>query len=262
MASYPGGKGGSGVYQTIINQMPPHDVYIEAFLGGGAVMRAKKPARFNIGIDLDTAVLAEFNQVADLAALRPLLVNYSALDFLGKMSNGKLLASRSTLVYCDPPYLMDVRSSQRPIYRYEIQEADHVRLLDLVLGLGCMVMISGYASELYDSRLVGWRRLTFMAMTRSGRQAEEVLWCNYPEPFELHDYSYLGSDYRQRENIKRKKARWAAKLRAMSLLERGALLEAIQDLTGENNVVVDRPTALDMAITAGGSGIGENAGLR
>jgi hypothetical protein len=30
--SYPGGKGGSGVYQTIINQQPPHEVYIEPFL--------------------------------------------------------------------------------------------------------------------------------------------------------------------------------------------------------------------------------------
>ena len=42
---YPGGKAGAGVYQTIINLMPPHDVYIEPFLGGGAVMRLKRPVR-------------------------------------------------------------------------------------------------------------------------------------------------------------------------------------------------------------------------
>lgn len=28
---YPGGKGGAGVFQTIINQFPPHRVYIEPF---------------------------------------------------------------------------------------------------------------------------------------------------------------------------------------------------------------------------------------
>jgi len=31
---YAGGKGRDGVYQAIINQMPPHGVYIEPFLGG------------------------------------------------------------------------------------------------------------------------------------------------------------------------------------------------------------------------------------
>ena len=50
--SYPGGKSGAGVFQTIINLMPPHDVYVEPFLGGAAVMRMKRPASLNIGIDL------------------------------------------------------------------------------------------------------------------------------------------------------------------------------------------------------------------
>ena len=56
---YPGGKGGAGVYQTIINQMPPHAVYIEPFLGGGSVMAAKRPAGLNIGVDLDAEVIAQ-----------------------------------------------------------------------------------------------------------------------------------------------------------------------------------------------------------
>jgi hypothetical protein len=31
---------------------------------------------------------------------------------------------------------------------------------------------------------------------------------NFPEPVALHDYRYLGEDFRQRERIKRKKQRW------------------------------------------------------
>jgi len=53
--SYPGGKGGAGIWQTIVNQMPPHDTYIEAFLGSGAVLRHKRTANVNIAIELDPA---------------------------------------------------------------------------------------------------------------------------------------------------------------------------------------------------------------
>jgi len=47
--NYPGSKG--GVYQRLINLMPPHEVYIETHLGGGAVIRKKKPAKKNIGLN-------------------------------------------------------------------------------------------------------------------------------------------------------------------------------------------------------------------
>jgi DNA adenine methylase len=53
--SYPGGKNGAGTYQKLINLMPPHEVYIEPFLGGGAIMRLKRAARLSVGVDLDPA---------------------------------------------------------------------------------------------------------------------------------------------------------------------------------------------------------------
>ena len=52
---------------------------------------------------------------------------------------------------------------------------------------------------------------------------------NYPEPFELHDYSYLGENFRERERIKRKKDRWRLKLQSMPALERFAILSVLQD---------------------------------
>ena len=58
--TYPGGKNAPGVYQTIINLMPPHAVYIEPFLGSGAVMRMKRPALQNIGIDADPQAIARW----------------------------------------------------------------------------------------------------------------------------------------------------------------------------------------------------------
>jgi site-specific DNA-adenine methylase len=36
---YPGGKNSDGTYQFIINHIPPHETYIEGFLGSGAIIR-------------------------------------------------------------------------------------------------------------------------------------------------------------------------------------------------------------------------------
>ena len=66
-------------------------------------------------------------------------------------------------------------------------------------------------------------------MTRGGI-AIERLWMNYPEPAELHDLRYLGSNFRERERIKRKKARWQAKLAKLDPLARAAIMECLRVL--------------------------------
>lgn len=60
--TYPGGKNGAGVHQQIISQMPEHRVYIEPFLGSGAILRRKLPAALNIGVDLDREMLVRVRE--------------------------------------------------------------------------------------------------------------------------------------------------------------------------------------------------------
>jgi site-specific DNA-adenine methylase len=220
--NYPGGKNGSGVYQAIINLMPPHLTYIEPFLGSGAIMRLKKPAWSSIGIDIDAAVIKRFTvPIPELE-----LIQEDALDWL---SNYQFLTR--TLIYLDPPYLMETRSSKRPIYDHEFYTLEqHTKLLELIQRLPCMVMISGYWSVLYSTELIAWRSASFQAQTRGGHSATEWVWMNYPSPLELHDYRYLGSDFRERERIKRKQARWKNRLATMPDLERHALLSVIESL--------------------------------
>ena len=50
-----GSKGGAGVWQRIISEMPPHSVYVEPFVGKGIVALNKKPAPSTIVIDADPA---------------------------------------------------------------------------------------------------------------------------------------------------------------------------------------------------------------
>ncbi len=221
--NYPGGKGGAGVYQQIINQMPPHATYLEAFLGSGAVMRAKRPAAANIGVDIDADVLARWTgaEVPNLCLLQE-----DALKVLASPS-----ISDDTLVYCDPPYLLSTRRQQRHIYRCELERPEqHLELLNILKKLDCFVMISGYFSELYAGELADWRTITFTAQTRGGKPAEEWLWMNYPKPKELHDYRYLGANFRERERIGRRQKRWIERLERMPEDERFALLYAIQKM--------------------------------
>lgn len=214
---YPGGKGGAGVYQAIINQMPPHEVYIEPFLGAGSVLRFKRSAAENIAIDRDPSVIAAFG--VGLAAPPELTVlQADAIGFLeARQWTGR------ELVYCDPPYVMSARRYDKAIYAHEMSDSDHERLLAILKRLPCLVMISGYPSPLYAAELSTWRLVMFTAATR-GRPALEYLWCNFPEPKTLHDPRYLGDDYRERERIKRKAARWQARFAALDPLERQAVL--------------------------------------
>lgn len=219
--SYPGGKNGAGVFQRLINLMPPHRCYIEAFLGSGAIMRRKKRAAENVGIDADAGVIAGHVAGGHLAGVE--LIHGCALSWLADRR-----WSGDELVYCDPPYLGSARSRPaRAIYAHEMTaKGEHEELLRIVKACPALVIISGYPSPLYDRLLLGWRRVDYMAQTRGGAKPE-CAWLNFPEPAELHDYGWIGDDFRERMRIGRKINRWTRRLAAMPTLERAAILAAL-----------------------------------
>jgi hypothetical protein len=55
-SSYPGGKSGAGIYQRLINLIPPHRVLVVPFAGHCGVVRNIRPAEQTIVIDQDPAV--------------------------------------------------------------------------------------------------------------------------------------------------------------------------------------------------------------
>lgn len=235
LLSYPGGKGCVGVYQNIINRMPPHDLYIEAFLGGGAILLNKKPALINIGIDLDENVIAAWrrHQIPGLE-----IIHGDAINFLSSRSWSDADKTR-TLVYCDPPYLRDVRRSTTQIYDCDLSDTtSHTKLLSTLRNLPCMVMLSGYASPLYQSLLSDWCQAHFQTRNRAGHSTRETIWMNYQEPSKLHDYRYLGHGFRERQRIKRQQNRWRNRLLGMPELERNCLINALSDLFRQDKSAV------------------------
>lgn len=222
--SYPGGKGAQGVVQTIINQQPPHRIYIEPFLGSGIVLQTKRPAAASLGFDLDKNAISTFKLWNGHDAE---ITIGDGLEYLER-----LVPTPETLIYCDPPYPISSRNRQRGIYKFEFDQSDHLRLLLRLKELDCMVQVSTYENELYSEMLKGWRLIEFKAMTRGGLRTEQ-LWMNYPAPRTLHDYRYLGADYRERERIARKVDRWQRRIEKLPQLERLALVSAITADTAE-----------------------------
>ncbi len=222
LSTYPGGKNGAGVWQRLISMMPPHRAYFEMFLGSGAIMRRKRRAAVNVGIDVDTRVIDAHLGDPELAGVE------LHAECFSKWLHPRRDWRCDDLIYLDPPYLGSARSSNREIYAWELLTEDsHAVILQLATSLPAMVMISGYPSALYDDALKGWRREEYMAQTRGGPK-REVVWMNFPEPTELHDYRFLGADYHDRCRLKRKIFRWASRLKKLPALERAAILAALK----------------------------------
>ena len=81
----------------------------------------------------------------------------------------------TTLDYVDPPYPHDTRRGGR--YRHEMTDDDHRDLAGVVKDLAGMVIVSGYACELYDLDLYAdWQRVTRHTHADGAKDRTEVLW--------------------------------------------------------------------------------------
>lgn len=221
---YPGGKNGAGVIQRIINLMPYHDIYIEPFVGSGAVFRAKQPASKTVIIDADAGAIANLEPfIGDTVNA----IHGDAISWLYEYD------WRGTeFVFCDPPYRHCTRTKKK-IYEHEMTDQQHVELLAVFLQLSAAkipakVMIAGYRSAMYDEALSDWMRIDYEVMTRGGKRIES-LWLNYEPPAIPAELTYLGENFRERERIKRKKARWKKKLEGLPIAERHAIMEVLTE---------------------------------
>jgi DNA adenine methylase len=223
MDSYFGSKATSGLCQPIIAMMPPHDTYIETHLGGGAIMRRKPPALYNVAIDLDPKALAAFE--CDYPVEK---VHGCAHRFLSDYAyRGR------ELVYCDPPYLHHTRSSARR-YRFDYEEQDHIELLEILKALPCSVILSGYPSPVYDELLTNWGTLELQVMNQGGVRTEK-LWFNFT-PDRVHWCRYAGKNFTDRQRIKRKAQNWGKRYQALPRAERLSVLSAIMAVEAEETV--------------------------
>lgn len=90
-----------------------------------------------------------------------------------------------TFFYLDPPYLWSSRKD-KAMYAHEMEDAQHVELLQRLKTIKGFAMLSGYPSPLYDKVLDSWRRIefkTFCFVSSNAKrpQRTEVVWLNYDQ---------------------------------------------------------------------------------
>lgn len=228
MKNFVGSKNGAGIKQWLISLMPAHRVYVECFLGKGAVMLAKRPAAVSIGIDYDAGVINDYWRRQSQPGLS--IIHGDSLAILPLLN-----AQADWLIYADPPYLMSVRSSKRAYYGKELfTDAAHDRLLSILTSLQANVMISGYQSELYSRRLAGWTVKTKWTVNRRGKRVQEFCWMNFEPPAVFHDTRFVGNDFTDRQRIKRKAGRWLRKFATMPAAERQVILTSLLAVKDQN----------------------------
>lgn len=237
---YDGGKKGHGTYQSLINQIPPHDHYVELFLGSGGIFAHKRPALWSTLFDIDKHVVAKWIltlpmelqvskkvQVIEFDAVAMLNIPWARttydIDMLG------------TFIFVDPPYIGETRRCKQAMYQNEMMEvADHAKLLERLLRLSnSQIMITCYDHEVYRDMLHGWTRWELQTMGHRGKSSTTTVYQNYElNPKELHDYSYIGADYREREAIARRQRNALQKIDTWSPVEQRALIAKLIDRYG------------------------------
>jgi DNA adenine methylase len=84
------------------------------------------------------------------------------------------------LLYVDPPYVHTTRRGAR--YSHEMTDADHRELAEALHDCDAAVLLSGYASDLYDDLYPDWHQVHLSARSDNARKRDvvEVVWSNRP----------------------------------------------------------------------------------
>jgi len=255
-----GGKGNKKINSWILSYFPPHQLYIEPFIGGGSIFYNKDKAPKSIINDINPDFVAAHTYISSLSPKELKKIQntkfneetfQNALERLEnpkctqrgyytlirqRMSRGglgrtfsksdrlrggqiegqnswdnwaanldkykdKLVGTtvcnsdfsevfdfyghamdENCLIYVDPPYLDETRTSN--LYEYEFDRKDHVILAAYLLNTKAKVLLSGYDSELYRQIYKDWNCERLEVANHSGQNFKkqrriECLWKNY-----------------------------------------------------------------------------------
>jgi|SRR5579863_10152868 len=203
--------------RVLVGLFPQHRIYVEPFCGAASVLLQKPRSYAEVindkwdvvvnvfqclrdpqiaeqlkeQLSLTPFARTEFNSAfghrprhpADVEAAR-LCILRSFAGFGSAATNGDYATQHDTpgtLFYCDPPYQISTRNMARgnATYSCDMTDDDHRKMAQILRAVRGMVILSGYASPLYDCELFpDWHRIEVPWRADGARKRVEIIWMN------------------------------------------------------------------------------------
>lgn len=210
---YIGNKNIPGVIELLVNNLPKSSRYFSLFFGSGGLENSVYTSGANW-------VCAEKDEKCMQYQSAQAVIEFKCY----KVLLAAFVFNNSDFIFADPPYMFSSRRSEKSYYKHEFNDTDHEHLLKKLVNLNCRVMLTHPKSELYMRYLAEWTCVPFTYQSRQGL-FEDCLWLNYdPAGLELINYNALGSNFVERQAIKRKRSNFVRKFKELSFHERASVI--------------------------------------
>lgn len=119
---------------------------------------------------------SELSEIMYMAAERlkgVQIENLPALELINRYN------TPDVFMYIDPTYLLGIR--KKHLYKYEMQDVEHEKLLTVLLKHPGKILLSGYDNDMYNDMLSNWKKVYKDTVAEFGKKRTEILWMNYDE---------------------------------------------------------------------------------
>lgn len=125
-----------------------------------------------------------YNRILNLGQFIPILSGVEVIRWDCRRLIDEINDRNDYLVYCDPPYDPKAMRGNKH-YEYSWNREDHINFRDLIKNTETYMVISGYASEIYDELpKPKWKKIFLknkhVSMSGNGRRAPEYVYINFP----------------------------------------------------------------------------------
>lgn len=210
--SYVGNKNFPGVIEFLINRLPKSNRYFSLFLGSAGLELSVYTSSVNF-------ICAEKNLKLWTKKTKPILHYKCYQDLLEDN-----VFTSADFIFADPPYRFCSRRSGKKYYEFEFSELDHIAFLNYMVSIKAKIMITHPKNKMYCNALRGWYVEDFSYMTRGG-WFHDALYTNYDtSSIILLNYKCLGSNFVERQAIKRQRKNIVEKFKRLPKHIRDALI--------------------------------------